>query len=105
MGERRDRSHKTHPNHDTLGKLPMARPDFRHGRAATVAKALSSEANLSVQDLQAALANIAERVAIMEREWQAMGGVFAAFHDDFQRFLQRPAEQQAEPPDPRKPPR
>lgn len=66
----------------------MMNPDFRRSSAAAIAKALRTGADLGIQDLQAALANIARRVAIMERDWNEVGKAFDAFDDRFQRFLQ-----------------
>lgn len=59
----------------------MTTIDFRHAPAAEAAQGLDAQPDLTVRELQAALANALGRIASIEHDWDELGELFKAFNE------------------------
>jgi len=55
-------------------------PDLRHANARELAEVLQGM-EFSREQLQLALANALERIAVLEENWDGLGEIFRAFHE------------------------
>jgi len=63
----------------------MEKIELRGAAAGTVAHHLDASADVSMRDLQAAVANMAERIASLERDRDELAQALRWFHEDMAR--------------------